>query len=176
MKRIIKDIYDIKEGETFYFDDGTKFRVVFSNKDLGRFIAVCEECEEKDKIGKQVSEFNFDGLNVKFMTDYIDKVVDKEGKEVETERAERKESTIEKLVKAAELIDRLQRNPDDLEAKKEAYEFSKKETLKLLKSDEMSLEDKKELIEAFKDFQETYKEAIEEDSEVEEFINELEEE
>lgn len=176
MKRIVKDIFDIKEGETFYLDDGTKFRVAFNNKELERFIAVCEECENKNKIGKQVEAFNFDGLNVRFTTDYINKVVDINGKEVETERTEKEEDKLEKLVRGINILMELDNNPDDKELQKKAYEYAKEGTLELLKKDNVSLEDKKEIMDNFKRFKETYKELNKEDEEVTDFINELEEE
>ena len=103
-------------------------------------------------------------------------MVDTNGKEVETERTEKKEDKLEKLVRGIDILMGLDENPDDKELQKKAYEYAKEGTLELLKKDNISLEDKKEIMENFKKFQETYKEMNKENDEVDNFINKLEEE
>lgn len=183
--KIIKEVYDFNKGDKFLMNSGVEFEVVVSNKDKKRFLAIVAEAENEDDIGKTAYDFNFDGLNIKRSEDFIKSATDENGKEYKLERKENNEITVNDLEKSIEILmkmNKINENKFELnkELAKEAYEMSKKMTLKALKNDRWTLEQKKEVIERFKAVKESYKEYLdttqEDELEIENMINELEEE
>ena len=186
MKRIIKEIFDIKEEEYIIIknderDTEAKFKVVFSDKEIDRFTAICIEFKEKGKedksyIGTEVHKYNFDGLNSNITTDYISVVIDKNGKEIEIERTENKNIDLLQEMEDIKLMIELKDKPYDMELKEKIMKRAKQWTLELLKNDDLDLEEKKDIAETYEKLKELYAKMKNTDNEIEDLINKIEEE